>query len=227
MSYRTSLTYDEVSSILRYDEETGKFYWLISPAKNVRAGSEAGTVKSTREAKGGVSSSYRYIRYNNWNIPATQIAWLLSRGEWPIGRVTFADNDTLNLRPDNLEMQAGVDGKFDHGDPAGRKAYIKAHRDQNPLFWKDSYLQQSFGISLADYGNMLVAQNGKCAICDRQETHMRNGKVKALAVDHDHRTGKIRALLCSDCNTGLGKFQENQEFLLSAVEYLKKHSDSE
>ena len=224
MEYRNTLTYDQVSSILRHDEETGKFYWLTSPARNVRAGSEAGAVKVTRKAKEGVSTSYRYIRYSGWNIPATQIAWILSYGEWPIGRITFKDNNTLNLRMDNLEMQNGVDGKFDYKDQGERKAYMKAHRDQNPLVWKNSYLQQSYGISLADYGNMLVAQGGKCAICDRPETHMRSGTVKALAVDHDHRTGKIRALLCSDCNTGLGKFQDDPKVLLAAAEYLSKHS---
>jgi len=226
MDYRKTLTYDQISSILRHDEETGKFYWLISPAKNVRAGCEAGAVKVTRKAKEGVSTSYRYIRYSGWNIPATQIAWILSYGEWPIGRITFKDNDTLNLRVDNLEMQNGVDGKFDYKDSGERKAYSKAHHEQHPLVWKNTYLQKQHGISLAEYGNMLVAQLGKCAICEGSETHMRDGKVKALAVDHDHKTGKIRALLCSECNIGLGKFKDDQQVLLSAVEYLKRHSDN-
>jgi len=226
MEYRKTLTRDHVLSILRHDEETGKFYWLISPSRNVRAGSEAGAVKATRKAKEGVSASYRYIRYNGWTIPATQIAWLLSYGEWPIGRITCKDNNTLNLRVDNLEMQNVVEGKFDYRDQEERKAYSKAHRKQNPLVWKNSHLQNSYGISLADYGDMLVAQGGKCAICDRPETHIRNGTVKALAVDHDHKTNKVRALLCSECNTGLGKFQDDPKVLLSAVEYLTKHSDN-
>lgn len=222
MDYREMLTREEIASVLRYDHETGKFYWLISPAKNVRAGSEAGVCKATRKDKAGNPVSYRYIRYKGFNIPAAQLAWLSFHGEWPIGRVTFNDGNTLNLSADNLEMQNGVDGKFDHSNREERASYFKSHREQNPLAWKNSYLEQSFGISLAEYGEMLVAQNGVCAICKQPETHMRNGKVKALAVDHDHKTGAIRGLLCFDCNTGIGKLKDDPEVMRSAIQYLER-----
>ncbi|KPK13993.1 MAG: hypothetical protein AMJ56_00350 [Anaerolineae bacterium SG8_19] len=69
---------------------------------------------------------------------------------------------------------------------------------------------------------MLKAQNGVCAICNQPETHMRNGKLKALAVDHDHKSGAIRGLLCSDCNTGIGKLKDDHKVLQSAIQYLEK-----
>jgi hypothetical protein len=72
---------------------------------------------------------------------------------------------------------------------------------------------------------MLAAQNGGCAICSRPETAVINGKVMELAVDHDHKTGKVRALLCSTCNTSLGGFQDSPALLQKAIEYLKEHSD--
>lgn len=225
MDYREMLTRDEIASVLRYDEETGKFYWMINPSRNVRAGSEAGVEKATRMSKTGEPVSYRYIRYKGFSIPAAQLAWLLYHGEWPIGRVTAKDGNTLNLSADNLDMQNGLDGKYDYSSKEDRKAYLKAHREQYPLAWKNSYLQQSFGITLQEYGEKLVEQAGKCAICDRQETHMRNGKVKALAVDHCHETGKIRGLLCSDCNTGLGKFRDDPETLGSAIRYVLKYRE--
>jgi hypothetical protein len=225
MDYREILSRDEIASVLRYDEETGKLYWMITPARNVRAGSEAGVAKATRKSKTGEAISYRYIRYKGFNIPAAQLAWLLYHGEWPIGRVTNKDGNTLNLSADNLDMQNTADGKFDHSSREGRNAYLKSHREKNPLAWKETYLQQSFGITLQEYGEKLVEQAGKCAICDQPESHMRNGKVKALAVDHCHSTGKIRGLLCSDCNTGIGKLKDNPAVLQSAIGYILKHRE--
>jgi hypothetical protein len=225
MDYREALTRDELMSVFRYDEETGKLYWMISPSKNVRAGSEAGVAKATRKSKTGEPISYRYVRYRDFNIPASQLAWLLYHGEWPIGRVTCKDGNTLNLSADNLDMQNSADGKFDHSTQDGRSAYLKSHREKNPLAWKETYLQQAFGISLQEYGQKLVEQNGKCAICNNQETHMRNGKIKALAVDHCHQTGKIRGLLCSDCNTGIGKLKDDPAVLQNAIGYILKYRE--
>lgn len=65
---------------------------------------------------------------------------------------------------------------------------------------------------------MNAAQNGVCAICKKTCTCGRS-----LAVDHNHKTGKVRALLCSRCNRGLGLFMENPEYLNAAKEYLLHH----
>ena len=223
MDYREILTREEIESVLRYDEETGKFYWMINPSKNVRAGSQAGAVKATRKDSSGNAISYRYIRYKGFNIPAAQLAWLLYHKEWPVGRVTCRDGNTLNLAADNLDMQNTADGKFDHSNREGRNAYRRAHHERNPLAWKEAYLQQSFGMTLQEYGEKLVAQGGKCAICGNPETHTRNGKVKALAVDHCHKTGVIRGLLCFDCNTGIGKLKDDPAVLQSAIGYILKY----
>jgi hypothetical protein len=82
-------------------------------------------------------------------------------------------------------------------------------------------LKQNFGISLEEYQRMFDAQGGVCAICGKPETAKSNrGEVKLLAVDHDHRTGKIRGLLCAKCNTGVGNFDENESLLVKAIRYL-------
>ncbi len=78
-----------------------------------------------------------------------------------------------------------------------------------------------FGLSAEDYDRMLQEQNGVCAICG-QECATGN----RLAVDHDHTTGKIRGLLCKNCNTAIGLFKENEEYMVNAIEYLKSHSPS-
>ncbi len=89
------------------------------------------------------------------------------------------------------------------------KAYYAASRD--------TYLKRIYNISEDFYNNLLQQQNYVCAICKQKCNH------KALAVDHNHRTGHVRGLLCHKCNVGLGHFEDNKEFLLSAIDYLNKH----
>lgn len=72
-------------------------------------------------------------------------------------------------------------------------------------------LKKHYGISLDRYNEMLSQQNGCCAIC-RVST--------SLHVDHNHRTSKVRGLLCGDCNRGLGLFKDNTESLSTAIQYL-------
>lgn len=70
---------------------------------------------------------------------------------------------------------------------------------------------------------MLQEQEGKCAICKRApDDHARN---KALAVDHDHKTGQVRKLLCGQCNVGLGMFQHDPQLMQRAIEYLDGFRD--
>lgn len=80
-------------------------------------------------------------------------------------------------------------------------------------------LKRMFGMSLEEYDLKLQAQNGVCAICGGL---CKSGK--RLAVDHNHTTGKIRDLLCGNCNGGLGKFLDNPELLEKAADYLRKHN---
>lgn len=67
---------------------------------------------------------------------------------------------------------------------------------------------------------MLEEQHGVCAICGKPET---KPNAKYLAVDHDHKTGEVRGLLCNNCNRALGLLQDNTEVLQNAINYLKKH----
>jgi len=81
-------------------------------------------------------------------------------------------------------------------------------------------LKKRFGLSQEDYEMMLSAQSGKCAICGNPETAVIRGKTLLLAVDHCHRTGEIRALLCSQCNQGLGCFKDDPGLLRRAAAYV-------
>jgi hypothetical protein len=79
---------------------------------------------------------------------------------------------------------------------------------------RDAQLRRYFGIGLLEYEAMLTAQEGKCAICRR---------AMKLAVDHDHTTGKIRALLCGQCNRALGLLGDDAEIVMRAALYLRTH----
>lgn len=74
-------------------------------------------------------------------------------------------------------------------------------------------LKRNYGITHTEFEEMEARQNKSCAIC---------GDVVKLAVDHNHKTGKVRGLLCLRCNWGIGHLRDNPEILQSAINYLEK-----
>ena len=91
---------------------------------------------------------------------------------------------------------------------------------------REDNFTRKYGITLLDYANLLQAQEGRCAICHRQpeEILRKAEKYRRLVVDHNHQTGKVRHLLCGECNLALDFFKENSILLTEAIQYLKKHS---
>lgn len=95
---------------------------------------------------------------------------------------------------------------------------------QNQKSKRDWDYQKKYGITLAQFELMLKSQNGVCAICGQPETAKRkNGTIQPLAMDHDHKTGITRELLCSNCNPMLGYAKDDPEILEKAAAYLRKH----
>lgn len=78
-------------------------------------------------------------------------------------------------------------------------------------------LRYRHGISIEQYEQMLIAQNHKCAIC---KEYPKDNLKNPWHVDHDHKTGKVRGVLCHSCNTALGNFNDSVEILRRALEYL-------
>ena len=97
-----------------------------------------------------------------------------------------------------------------------RKVYYKNNLERSHGW----YLNGKFGISREDYEKMLANQNNRCAICETVRPS-RQARIKNFAVDHDHETGKIRALLCSTCNTGIGHLKHSPDLLRKAANYLE------
>lgn len=224
MVYDKDVSLEALRQMLSYDQATGEIRWQRSPAKNIYAGELAGCVKALRKNKDGKDVEYRYIRLNGVNIPAQRIAYALHHGSFPQGRITFIDGNTLNLKADNLTVQNSV---LSDAEKEARKDYYRRHREQHALVYREKHIKRQFGISLFEYGQMLVAQGGKCAICGQENAGTRNGEAKAFAVDHDHKTGKIRGLLCESCNQGIGKLKDDPALLRKAADYIEKHSASD
>jgi hypothetical protein len=98
------------------------------------------------------------------------------------------------------------------------RRYREANKEKVAAQRRRSWLRK-YGITVEDYDRMLTAQGGVCAICGGPP----NGAGKAngrLNVDHDHDTGAVRGLLCSECNAGLGMLQDDAELLQLAAAYV-------
>jgi hypothetical protein len=106
----------------------------------------------------------------------------------------------------------------------------RAKVPQDPQVTRKHKLGQ-YGITPADYGAMYEQQDGRCAICGRLkepwEPAGRAGRQRFLVVDHDHETGRVRALLCWNCNCGIGHFREDRSVILAAAAYVVRGPPAE
>lgn len=121
-----------------------------------------------------------------------------------------------------------VDSFYQKGDAynTGYVSYSHACKNCMQDKWHkdwDKHVSKKFGITTEEYNAMVVAQGNLCAICGRPEKRMMHDKPKRLSVDHCHATGKVRSLLCNQCNSLLGLAEDNVVILNNAIKYLEKH----
>lgn len=108
-----------------------------------------------------------------------------------------------------------------------RTEYCRKWRKNNPERVKDHYLKKQFGIGLDQYHTLLESQGYVCAICGEKEIaiNSNSGVAFGLAVDHCHTSGKVRGLLCKQCNNAVGFFKDSKEILTKAINYLQQHEE--
>ncbi|HTW20285.1 MAG TPA: endonuclease VII domain-containing protein [Mycobacteriales bacterium] len=109
-------------------------------------------------------------------------------------------------------------------EPRGRAQYCKvchnarSRETRERLYGggREYHLQRRYGIGQVDVDRMLAAQDGKCAVC---------GKADPEHVDHDHKTGTVRGLLCFNCNQALGNVRDSLRVLRGLIAYLDPEAD--
>lgn len=117
---------------------------------------------------------------------------------------------------------------------AAQKRYRLAHPDvvsMRKLAWQKKWrrkwgtyqngrLLRYYGMTLQEWEERFIAQDGKCAVCHKP---LDRSRPKDIHVDHNHVTGIVRGLLCASCNRGLGFFKEDPDILAAALDYLRSH----
>ena len=99
--------------------------------------------------------------------------------------------------------------------------YYAKNRERYKAASRRSKLKTTYGLTEEDLELLLVVQDRACAICCRPFGRPKPNR--NMHVDHDHKTGLVRSLLCSPCNSGIGQFKEDEALFMKAIEYLRRH----
>ncbi len=149
-----------------------------------------------------VSKEKRKEYYQRW------VAKRKAEGTWPQGKINTLWRARYKENPAAFK--------------ARNKKYRLAHPERAKRTGKDWQLRSEYGITLERYEQMEVAQNGVCAICSRKQPD-RTNRPKRLSVDHDHKTGQVRALLCDCCNRALGLLDDDPARAKALTDYLLRY----
>lgn len=187
-----------------------------------------GRVKSSHPLWEGWKSLLRNARKNGGYDPRWDDFWVFLsdvEADRPVsgGRLYRVDRS----KPFGLGNVTWKKPILDAPQLQNKALYQRAWRAKRPRLARGNNLKKHYGISLEEYDQMHAAQGGVCAICGNPEVnrHGQSGEIMMLAVDHAHdKTQRIRALLCTGCNTGLGCFADDIPRLRAAIAYLESHA---
>jgi hypothetical protein len=143
--------------------------------------------------------------------------------------------DTIKLADNFRKCSSKLTGLSSYCIPC-EKSYYNAYRkkrraaqtsEERYIDSRKSSLKTMHDLTVEQYDLMLSSQNEKCAICGSKDSGRKGRTAFKMYVDHCHETGRIRGLLCSSCNLGLGKFKDDPDRLMVAAAYLLQHSTGE
>ncbi|MGY1702258.1 endonuclease VII domain-containing protein [Geodermatophilus sp. SYSU D00766] len=134
----------------------------------------------------------------------------------PSGSKWCPDCDTVKPVSDFPTTTANSSGVYTYCKPCHN---VRGKASKDRVGGSRTYhLQRRYGITAEEADAMLAAQKGRCAVCRT---------APAAHVDHDHATGRVRQLLCFNCNGGLGQFRDDPAVLRAAAEYVERHRDAQ
>lgn len=211
--------FQEISQVLKYDPIEGSFVWLKAISSRARVGCRAGVWQKMQNGK-----EYYSVTYKGRKMSGGQLAWCLQTGEWPDRSVYYKDDNPLNLKFTNLKI---ADHKSERIFSDDGKLRYRMSQEQGRHYG----LLRNYGMSMTEYAQKFAAQGGVCEICERSESAMIPGRVpkesrtrvRDLSVDHDHKSGAIRGLLCNACNHMLGQSGDDPKFLRAGADYIERY----
>lgn len=174
--------------------------------------------------------SWRHmLRYNDkrkicpeWGDDFLQFA--MDVGERPSAKhKLFVADDKKPIGPGNFVWKRAITERVAGEDEktfANRRA--KVYRALTPETFKSYDLKKLYGISRKTYLDIMEMQGGCCAICETKETTVIKGRLVGLSVDHCHKNGAIRGLLCKSCNQAIGLMKDDPKILRRAIAYLTR-----
>lgn len=169
-----------------------------------------------RYCRGFCSKHYqRFSRYGHTNLPTSRSEQLFNEGR----AFCSCCQTTKELEYFGEDKQTKTGKRrycLECESEKSKEQYTK-HRSRV----RNAILKYRFGIELPDYNRIFESQSGVCKICGGPPQR------RYLSVDHHHVTGKVRGLLCQNCNAGIGMFKENPVLLQAAITYLKKENNVE
>lgn len=104
-------------------------------------------------------------------------------------------------------------------------SHLYCSQDCADIGLNNRYLRRNYNTDYHQVKKMYEEQDNNCYLCGTKGFKMNPNAKQSLVVDHDHDTGKVRKLLCHNCNRALGLFQDNPEVLRKAAEYVEAHKN--
>lgn len=107
--------------------------------------------------------------------------------------------------------------KYSQANIEKRRIYVKKWQEKNRQKIREYDLLKRYGLTIDDYNKMYVEQQGCCKICGKHQSELK----RSLFVDHSHKTGKVRMLLCQHCNIGIS-YLDNEEWHNKAIRAMEE-----
>jgi hypothetical protein len=148
------------------------------------------------------------------------------RIEKPVTEFRHRKEGLKKLRSSCLMCERERNRVWSNNNRTKRSAYSRLWRAKNRgrHNWSHRAYANGFKLTLEEYTAKYNYQSGLCAIC---KTYCSAHGKQCLAIDHNHKTGKVRSLLCRHCNMMIGQASENPKILQAAIEYLAKWNEEQ
>jgi hypothetical protein len=122
----------------------------------------------------------------------------------------------------HAELQRGYHAADPGRIRARNRAWAKANPEKWKIYMRRAKLKREYGITIAEYDRMFMAQGRRCACCKSDKPNGNNWHI-----DHNHETNVVRGILCHTCNVGLGHFRDSVVRLKDAIDYLSRTNNQE